>query len=44
MYKFFEAIEDSEKLAANSDFIKVGQRILKREWEVLKVEVKKAGT
>jgi len=42
MYRllFSETIED--KYRCNAEFVEVGQRILKREWEVLKVSLRAA--
>ena len=40
MYEFLGARESKEKFSANSKYISVCQRILKREWEKLKTEVK----
>lgn len=43
MYSFLGATEIADKFTANPAYITVCQRILKREWEVLKGEVKAAG-
>ena len=43
MYAFFGSMDESDKFSANPEFIEICQRILKREWEVLKAEVKAAG-
>jgi len=40
MYAFYYAKSDIEKESCNPAFIEVCQRILKREWEVLKKELK----
>ncbi|WP_374313977.1 hypothetical protein [Dongia sp.] len=42
MYKFLGAKDPIEKFSANPAYIAVCQRILKREWEVLKAEVQAA--
>jgi DNA-binding ferritin-like protein (Dps family) len=43
MYAFFGSTDETDKFSANPEFIEICQRILKREWEVLKAEVKAAG-
>ena len=43
MYAFLGAEDTDEKFTANPLYIAVCQRILKREWEVLKSEVNAAG-
>ena len=43
MYAFFNAESVDDKFSANPKFVDVCQRILKREWEVLKSEVQGAG-
>lgn len=43
MYAFLGADELTDKFTANPAYIAVCQRILKREWEVLKKEVRAAG-
>lgn len=43
LYKFLEAKGVEEKYSSNAQYIEVCQRILKREWETLKQEVKGAG-
>jgi len=40
LYAFLFAKEIGEKYAANPDYVAVCQRILKREWDVLKKEIK----
>ena len=42
MHEFIHALEFSEKFDANPKYISICQRILKREWEVLKAEVSSA--
>jgi len=42
MYAFFGATELGDKFSTNPQFVAVCQRILKREWEVLKSEVRAA--
>ena len=42
MYGFLGISGIDEKFAANPRYIQICQRILKREWEVLKAEVKSA--
>jgi hypothetical protein len=44
LYDFLMAEEIGEKYAANPRFVAVCQRILKREWDVLKSEVKNVDT
>jgi hypothetical protein len=39
LYNFLDARTVDEKFAANLPFVRVCQRILKREWEVLKAEI-----
>jgi hypothetical protein len=39
LYTFLEANNKAEKYSANPRYIEICQRILKREWEVLKKEV-----
>lgn len=39
LYEFLEADSTTKKYSANPAFISVSQRILKREWEVLKREI-----
>jgi len=43
MYRFLGAVEVTDKYSANPEYIQICQRILKREWEVLKQEVHSAG-
>ena len=40
MYNFLEAEDDEGQYAANPEFVAVCQRILKREWEVTKREIR----
>jgi hypothetical protein len=42
LYKFLGAETKGEKYGANAPFVVVCQRILKREWEVLKQDLKQA--
>jgi hypothetical protein len=42
MYIFLEARSPAEKYSANYEYVNVCQRILKREWEVLKAEIRSA--
>jgi hypothetical protein len=42
MYHLLDAETLEEKYSCNADFIKLCQDILKREWEVLKFELRKA--
>ena len=39
LYRFLPAENDHEKFTANPQYVEVCQRILKREWEVLKREL-----
>ena len=39
MYSFLGACEASEKYSMNPAYIEICQRVLKREWEVLKTEL-----
>jgi hypothetical protein len=43
MYRFLDARSPAEKYSANHEYVDVCQRILKREWEVLKIEIRSAG-
>jgi len=43
MYAFFGSADVEDKFTANPEFVAICQRILKREWEVLKAEVREAG-
>ncbi|WP_157374074.1 hypothetical protein [Salipiger sp. CCB-MM3] len=43
MYEFLRKLNPEEKDAASDKFVTVCQGILKREWELLKSEVKKTG-
>ena len=42
LYEFLAASDDLEKFSANREFVQVCQQILKREWDVLKQELKGA--
>jgi hypothetical protein len=42
LYRFLDSDGPREKYSSNPDFIDVGQRILKREWEVLKRDIQGA--
>jgi len=39
LYKFLSAATHEDKFASNPQFVEVCQRILKREWDVLKSEI-----
>jgi len=43
MYAFLPASGVTDKFAANSKYVAVCQKILKREWEALKREISHAG-
>ena len=40
MYRLLEAINLSQKYSINAEFVKLCQRILKREWELAKREIR----
>ena len=42
MYNFLRAQNMEERWGCNAAFVKVGQEILKEEWETLKREIKEA--
>lgn len=42
LYAFLSAAETTDKYSANSGYVAVCQRILKREWDTLKREIKEA--
>lgn len=41
LYAYYSATDDDEKLIANAPFVEVCQSILKREWDVLKADLRK---
>ena len=41
LYSYYSAHEEIDKLEANAPFVEVCQRILKREWDVLKSDLRR---